>query len=169
MRHWPEHDLQVNGITVHYARTGGEKPPFVLAHGLTDYGLCWVALAQALERDYDLIMPDARGHGRTSAPEDGYGYTTLAEDLCAFCDALGLEKPLLMGHSMGAATVAQLAAARPDLPRAIILEDPPWRESLPVGGEARREQSERLVKQITAQNALAAEDLIAEQRAAYPT
>lgn len=169
MRHWPEHDVQVNGIQVHYVRTGGNKPAFVLAHGFTDYGLCWAAVAQALERDYDLIMPDARGHGRSSAPEDGYGYTTLAEDLCAFCDALGLEKPLLMGHSMGAATVAQLAAARPDLPRAIILEDPPWRESMPVGGEARREQADGLSQQIIAQNAMSAEELISPQREQYPT
>jgi len=169
MRHWPEHDVQVNGIQVHYVRTGGNKPAFVLAHGFTDYGLCWAAVAQALERDYDLIMPDARGHGGSSAPESGYGYTTLAEDLCAFCDALGLEQPLLMGHSMGAATVAQLAAARSDLPGAIILEDPPWRETMPVGGGARRGQADGLVKQIVAQNAMSAEALIGAQREHYPT
>ena len=168
MRHWPSHDIQVNEITVHYARTGGDKPPFLLAHGLTDYGLCWTPVAQALERDYDLVMPDARGHGLSSAPETGYDYATLAADLLALIAALGLERPLLMGHSMGAATVAQVAAVRPDLPRAVILEDAPWRETLPVGGEARREQAETLAERIAEERLHSVDQLVEVQRLQQP-
>jgi pimeloyl-ACP methyl ester carboxylesterase len=64
---WFSGDVVANGIRTHYSRTGGQtgggKPPLVLAHGATDSGLCWSRLARALEADYDVIMPDARGHG----------------------------------------------------------------------------------------------------------
>ncbi len=50
-----------NGINIHYLRTGGSKPPLVLLHGLTGSGACWSPLARALEGEYDVMMPDARG------------------------------------------------------------------------------------------------------------
>ncbi|MGF6849677.1 pimeloyl-ACP methyl ester carboxylesterase [Chitinophaga sp. W3I9] len=44
-------------------------------------GLCWSSLAQTLEKDYDVILPDARGHGRSSAPDYGYQYEDHANDI----------------------------------------------------------------------------------------
>ena len=58
----------VNGLKLHYTRTGGAKPPVVLAHGFSDDGLCWTPVAEALAADYDVVMVDARGHGRSAAP-----------------------------------------------------------------------------------------------------
>jgi pimeloyl-ACP methyl ester carboxylesterase len=52
-----------NGIRIHYWRSGGNKPPLVLAHGSSDDGLCWTNLAKELEANFDIILPDARGHG----------------------------------------------------------------------------------------------------------
>jgi N-formylmaleamate deformylase len=66
MAHWQSGDVTANGIRLHYTRTGGDKPPLVLAHGVTDDGLCWTPVAAALAPDYDVIMVDARGHGRSA-------------------------------------------------------------------------------------------------------
>ena len=69
MTDWSTAICETNGINIHYTRTGGNKPPFILLHGLMTNGLCWTGLAQALEKEYDVIMPDARGHGRSSVPD----------------------------------------------------------------------------------------------------
>ncbi len=69
MAHWFEGTVHANGIAIHYRRTGDGKPPVILSHGLTDNGACWTRLAWALEGDYDVHMPDARGHGQSEAPE----------------------------------------------------------------------------------------------------
>ena len=122
-----------NGIRLHYYRTGGNKPVLVLVHGITDDGLCWSTLAEVLADQYDLIMVDMRGHGLSEAPEDGYNYGNMAAELAGLCQALNLEKPILLGHSMGATVTLLLAGLYPDLPRAILLEDPPafWRIGQP--------------------------------------
>ena len=64
MPYWTKNDLTVNGAQLHYYRSGdGSKPPLVLAHGFSDDGLCWQMTAADLQAEYDVIMPDARGHG----------------------------------------------------------------------------------------------------------
>src|SRR5690348_672626 len=93
MAEWQSGSVDANGVTIHYTRTGGNKPVVVLAHGVTDNGLCWSPLARELENDFDLIMVDARGHGTSEAPEGSYGPDVQAEDLAGLITALGLEKP----------------------------------------------------------------------------
>ncbi len=80
MTNWSSVLCQTNQINIHYTRTGGNKPPLILLHGLTGNGACWTPIAQALEHEYDVIMPDARGHGKSSVPDDGYRYENLAKD-----------------------------------------------------------------------------------------
>ncbi|MEZ4730786.1 MAG: alpha/beta hydrolase [Caldilineaceae bacterium] len=123
MTNWTSNQIATNGITMHYTRTGGDKPPVVLAHGFSDDGLCWTPVAQALEADYDVIMIDARGHGRSDAPEAGYGPVEMAADLAGLITGLGLIKPAVMGHSMGGSTTMALAGLYPEVPGAIIIED----------------------------------------------
>ncbi len=126
---WTEGSILANGIHQHYYRTGGDKPALVLLHGIQESGLCWLRVAKALADDYDVIMLDARGHGRSDGVASGFSPEQLIEDAAGAIRALGLARPALLGHSMGAATAAQVAAAYPDLARAILLEDPPWREA----------------------------------------
>ncbi len=123
---WTNGDVLANGLKLHYVRTGGDKPPLVLAHGHSDNGLCWTRVARVLEADYDLIMYDARRHGLS---DDGPGVAErhdLAKDAAGLIEALGVQKPGMFGHSMGAATAAGVAALYPDLVSYIILEDVPW-------------------------------------------
>ena len=107
MSKWQSGFVEANGIKLHYTRTGGDKPPLVLAHGVTDDGLCWTPVAGALASEYDVVMVDARGHGRSDAPEGGYSLTALAADLAGVIAALELRQPAILGHSMGAATSAR--------------------------------------------------------------
>jgi pimeloyl-ACP methyl ester carboxylesterase len=123
MTSWIEDDCETNGIRVHYLRTGGDKPPVVLLHGLMGSGACWTPLARALEHDFDVIMPDARGHGRSSAPTEGYAYDDLANDVVGLTEALGLDRPAIVGHSMGGMTAAVVASRGVEL-RGVVLVDP---------------------------------------------
>jgi len=121
---WTDAYVLANGIRIHYWRTGGDKPVMVMAHGSSDNGLCWTNLARELVADYDIIMFDARGHGLSDPPSKSDGPDAQCEDLAGLIRALELEKPILMGHSMGSSSVAWLAARYPDVPGAVILEDP---------------------------------------------
>lgn len=129
MAEWSDHDVTIDGLTIHYYRMGQRgKPPVVLLHGFSDSGLAWVRLAGDLAGDYDLIMPDAVGHGRSSAPgPDGFRARAVS-DVLALMGRLELDRPVLIGHSMGARTAAGVAAEASDRLRGIVLEDPPWRD-----------------------------------------
>lgn len=135
---WQEGRLLVNGIGIHYYRTGGNKPPLILAHGVSDNGLCWQRVALALQADFDLIMVDARGHGRSDKPPTGYTYDDFAADLTAFIQEMGLGATAVMGHSMGALTAVVTAARHPHLVSQLILEDPPLMSEQAVAELAER-------------------------------
>ncbi len=124
MTKWTTGTCQANGIHIHYLRTGGEKPPVVLLHGLMTNGACWTPLARTLEADYDVLMPDARGHGNSSAPHEGYSYETLATDVLSLIEALKLTNPVLIGHSMGGMTAAVAASRNPQRLQGVVLTDP---------------------------------------------
>ena len=121
---WSTGTFKANGIDIHYLRTGGNKPPVILLHGLMLNGACWTPLARLLEKDYDVIMPDARGHGYSGVPGHGYSYDNLAADVVSLIEALGLTTPVLLGHSMGGMTAAVVASRNPHRLRGLILADP---------------------------------------------
>jgi N-formylmaleamate deformylase len=132
MAEWSEGDLAIGGIAIHYYRMGrAGGPPVVLLHGFSDAGLTWVRLARELAPDYDVVMLDAVGHGGSGGPEHGFRERAVGDVLAAI-DQLGLDRPALVGHSMGAATAAGVAAEASDRLRGVALEDPPWRDG-PIG------------------------------------
>ncbi|HEY2736189.1 MAG TPA: alpha/beta hydrolase [Polyangiales bacterium] len=124
MTRWITGLYKANGVDIHYARSGGSKPPLVLLHGLMGSGACWTPLARALELEYDVVMPDARGHGKSSAPLYGYAYEDHAGDIVGLIQGLGLADPILLGHSMGGMTAAVVASQIARLIRGLILVDP---------------------------------------------
>ena len=115
--------VRANGVRLHVVRTGGAKPPIVLAHGFADSARCWTSLVRRLAPRFDVIAYDARGHGRSDAPASRYDLAERTADLLGLIAALDLERPLLMGHSMGGQTVARAALALPGRARGLILED----------------------------------------------
>jgi N-formylmaleamate deformylase len=129
MTNWMDGVSKANGIHIHYLRTGGCKPPLVLLHGLTGSGACWIPLARALEGQYDVVMPDARGHGNSGTPLHGYRYEDHASDVAELIQGLGLVAPVLLGHSMGGMTAAMMASQTATAIRGVILADPTFLSS----------------------------------------
>jgi N-formylmaleamate deformylase len=125
MTSWTDGFVTANGIKLHYYRTGGNKPQVVFNHGAGDDGLCWTHVVKELENDYDVIMTDARGHGKSASGKKDYSTRARVADLAGLIEALKLEHPVVGGHSMGADASLNLAAEFPLMARAIFLEDPP--------------------------------------------
>jgi N-formylmaleamate deformylase len=125
MSKWPDGTVISNGIKIHYYRTGGDKPKVIFNHGAGDDGLCWTRVVKELENDYDVIMVDARGHGKTDSGKGDYSTVQRVADSAGLIQALGLDRPVVGGHSMGADTAMNFAAVHPEMTRGIFLEDPP--------------------------------------------
>ncbi len=123
---WLDGYVYANGIRIHYyhAVPAPGKPVIVMIHGVTDNGLCWTTLTWKLQDSYDIYMPDTRGHGFTDPFTCNDDSSTLVKDVVEFVHAMNFHKPILMGHSMGAATVMRVGAEYPDLAKAIIMLDP---------------------------------------------
>jgi pimeloyl-ACP methyl ester carboxylesterase len=123
---WSDGYAYVNGIRIHYyhAKPAQGKPVMVMVHGVTDIGLNWTTLTLKLQDAYDIYMPDARGHGFSDPFTNADNGETLVKDVVDFVRVMKFEKPILMGHSMGAATVMRVGAEYPDLAKAIIMLDP---------------------------------------------
>ncbi len=165
---WPSGEVEVTGGRLAYHRTGGAGPPIVLSHGLTDNGLCWTRLAEALESDFDVIMLDARGHGASSPPgEDGLSPDTPGRDIAEAITALGLSGVIAIGHSLGARATAACAAEYPDLIRAVILEDPPLVP--PVDAETAAKRLARFNDQVKPLRDMTEAELLALGRRQSPT
>lgn len=84
-----------------YIRVGGTGPAVVLLHGFGDTGDMWVPLAEALMKDHTVIVPDLRGMGLSSHPEDGYRKVAQARDLATILDRLAIKNVILVTHDIG--------------------------------------------------------------------
>ncbi len=122
--------MQSDGVTLAVEDTGGRGTPLVLLHGLTATRRYALHGSRLLPKaGYRVITYDARGHGDSSpAPDPGaYEYPDLVGDLRAVLDALGLERAVMGGVSMGAATTALLALEDPERVSALIQITPAYR------------------------------------------
>lgn len=165
MTDWNIAVCETNGINIHYTRTGGGKPTLVLLHGLAANGACWTGLARILEKEYDIIMPDARGHGKSSVPDYGYRYEDHANDVIALINSLRLPHPVLLGHSMGGMTAAIVANRIQNQLRGLILADPTFLNTR-VQREVRDSDVCGQHLQILGKSL---EDLMAELQSRHPT
>lgn len=162
---WSSGVCDTNGISIHYLRTGGTKPPVVLLHGLMGNGACWAPLARALESEFDVVMPDARGHGGSSAPHHGYRYDDHASDVVGLIRGLDLSRPVLLGHSMGGMTAAVVANRDHGILRGLILVDPTF-----LSPERQREVHDSdVADQHKRALGLQKFDLVAQARARHPS
>ena len=150
---WTDGYVVANGIRIHYWRTGGNKPVLVMAHGSSDDALCWTNLAREFQDQYDIVMFDARGHGLSDPPTPSDPADVQVEDLAGLIKELKLNRPILMGHSMGSSSVARFAAKYPDVARAVILEDPGLvRAAAPAAGAAAQTPEQRRATILTRNN-----------------
>jgi N-formylmaleamate deformylase len=127
------HTVDLPAGRFHYLSWGAERtelPPALLLHGITSTALSWGRVGPALTDRYRVYALDMRGHGESIKPSRGaYSLRHTADDAAAFMKALGLENPVLIGHSWGGATAIMLASGEgsqkpaPHVSR-VILEDP---------------------------------------------
>ena len=116
--------IPVNGLGLSVAEAGRGGRPLLLVHGFTgakeDLSDGIHALA---ERGWHAVAPDLRGHGASDHPSgtDAYGPEVFVADLLALADALGWERFVLAGHSMGGAVAQRLALAHPARVEALVL------------------------------------------------
>lgn len=129
---WSDGYAYTNGIRMHYyhAIPQKNKPVIVMVHGVSDNGLCWATLTLKLQDKYDIYMIDSRGHGLSDPFTAADNGETLIKDVVDFVKVMTFERPILMGHSMGAATVMRVGAEHPELGRAVIMLDPSLRRRI---------------------------------------
>ncbi len=101
---------------------GGEGPPdFVCLHGLVDTLEIWDGLGPALEARGRLLRFDQRGHGASDAPPGPYRREDLAGDAIALLDRQGIDRAILIGHSMGGIVAMTAALGWPDRVAGLVL------------------------------------------------
>lgn len=105
----------------------------VLLHGITSSSGTWNWLIPLLAERYRLLRLDFRGHGRSDRSTDRYDYSGYVSDAVAVCVQAARQPAVVIGHSLGGGAAAALAQQRPDLVRAVVLEDPALAGSTEIG------------------------------------
>lgn len=100
----------VGDVDLQYLLYDGQDPPIILLHATGFLPMLWHPIARELSRHRKVIAPYFCDHRQTDPEKGGLSWMLLAEDLCRLCDGLNIEKPFLVGHSMGA-TVMTIAEA----------------------------------------------------------
>src|SRR5271168_3330569 len=93
-------EINSNGTQI-FVRAGGKGPAVVLLHGYGETGDMWAPLAAALVHDHTVVVPDLRGMGLSSHPEDGYDKKTQGGDVARVLDHLKIQGADLVTHDIG--------------------------------------------------------------------
>jgi pimeloyl-ACP methyl ester carboxylesterase len=110
-----------NGLTIHYNEWPGPRPNLVLLHPSSGYGRMWEWTADALGSRFHVYALDQRGHGDSGRPDGDYSAEEYAEDLALFFRAVGLDKAIVAGQSLGGRVGQVFAATHPEHVQAIAL------------------------------------------------
>ncbi|BAV52162.1 alpha/beta hydrolase [Mesorhizobium sp. 113-1-2] len=142
---WADRKQSVNhgGLEIAYVEISGAEPALVLVHGFTDTSRSFSLLAPHLA-GRRLIMPDLRGHGASQAGK-GFAIADFAEDIAGLIGHLQLDRPVVVGHSLGAMVAIALAARHKDLIGGLVVlagtlkPDFAWDHPLVIGVQALRD------------------------------
>jgi pimeloyl-ACP methyl ester carboxylesterase len=117
--------LDRDGVKLYYEETGAGEPAMLLIHGWTCNHTHWAAQVEHFSKTHRVVTVDLRGHGLSDAPRQEYPLEGFAEDVAWIIGELGLDRPIVCGHSMGGYVTVLLAQRRPELVRARVLIDSP--------------------------------------------
>jgi len=125
-----------DGIEINLAVWEGAGKPILCIHGITANCRCWDTLAQTLAPEYHVMAMDLRGRGQSDKPSQGYALDYHLRDINCLLDDLGLDRAVIMGHSLGAFIGLAFAAEYPGRVDRLILVD--------GGGDLSQEQMEKV-------------------------
>jgi pimeloyl-ACP methyl ester carboxylesterase len=112
----------VNGIRMRYL-TAGSGDPVILMHGYAETSHMWIPLIAELGKSHMVVAPDLRGFGQSSKAESGYDKKTMAQDVHALANSLGIKRSRIVGHDIGLMVAYAYAAQYPTEVDRIALMD----------------------------------------------
>lgn len=116
--------INVNGVNLHYITVGAGQD-VVMLHGFLGNLAVWhLNIVPQLRKNYRVTTPDLRGHGYSDVTPSGYTCKDLAEDLLGMLNKLGIEKPILVGHSYGADVCMYFSLLHPERVSKLIALEP---------------------------------------------
>ena len=104
----------VDGLSFHYRDWGGSGQPIFLLHGLASTSHIWDMVAPLLAEDHRVVALDQRGHGETDKPTHGFDFASVTKDALGVIDQLGVDAPVVVGHSWGGSVALELAVRAPE-------------------------------------------------------
>jgi len=116
----PGHIASVNRIQIYY-KVYGDGPPLILLHGFTQTSQIWHHFVAEFSQHYRLIIPDMRGHGRSTNPTNQFTHRQSALDIFALLDQLGIDHFKSIGFSSGGETLIHMATQIPGRVEAMVL------------------------------------------------
>ena len=122
---------ELDGLRLYYERAGSGEPELLFVHGWCCDRTAFKPQFDHFARTHAVTALDLRGCGRSDCPADGYTIPDFADDLARFCAEVGIEKPVVVGHSLGGMIGVELAARHPSVPGALVLVDPGPIDPLP--------------------------------------
>lgn len=114
-----------DGVTLRYDEAGAGEPALLFIHGWTCNRTNWRDQFSHFAKKHHVVALDLRGHGESDKPDEDYSIDGFVEDIIWLIDELGLEKPVIVGHSMGGCIAMNLARKHPDVASAVVLIDSP--------------------------------------------
>jgi pimeloyl-ACP methyl ester carboxylesterase len=121
-----ERVIEVGGVRLSIAEAGSGQRPLLLVHGFTGAKEDFTPwLDELAESGWHAVAPDLRGHGASSKPgaEEAYSFQIMADDTLGLADALGWQRFVLLGHSMGGMIAQVMACSAPERLDGLILMD----------------------------------------------
>lgn len=134
----------VAGLSLFYERAGSGDPELLFVPGWCCDHTAFRPQFDHFARAHRVTSVDLRGIGQSDVPDDGYSIPSLTDDIAAFCASVGIERPVVVGHSLGGMIAVDLAGRYPSLASALVLVDPGPIDPLPATAEFYREFAAKL-------------------------
>jgi pimeloyl-ACP methyl ester carboxylesterase len=115
---------EIGDLKLYYERAGSGEPELLFVPGWCCDHTAFQPQFDHFARSHAVTAFDLRGCGRSDQPEGGYTIPELADDVARLCAEVGIDKPVVAGHSLGGMIAVELAARHPSVPRALVLVDP---------------------------------------------